>query len=56
MRTYRRRSGHDTWHFCRNCHLWPTVDYIERTQLTPPTTGELCNHCRAKVSLGFCIN
>jgi hypothetical protein len=51
---YRRRRIFDTWHFCRNCSLWPTEDYVE--QANKPTTGELCNQCRAKVSLGTCAS
>lgn len=49
---YRRRNGADTWHYCRNCTLWPTADYKE--QSTKPTTGELCNQCRSKDSAGTC--
>ena len=49
---YRRRNGHDTWHFCRNCTLWPTSDYKE--QENKPTTGELCNQCRSKDTAGEC--
>lgn len=44
--TYRRRKGKDTWHFCSNCSNWPTYDYDE--QHSKPTTGELCNECKAK--------
>ena len=49
---YRRRKGSDTWHFCRNCSLWPTGDYDTRS--SSPTTGELCNECKAKRSAGNC--
>jgi hypothetical protein len=52
MMAYRRRTGNDTWHFCRNCSLWPTTGYDERT--VKPTTGELCNQCRSKDSAGDC--
>ncbi|MDB5694482.1 MAG: hypothetical protein JWN21_25 [Sphingomonas bacterium] len=48
----KRKSGADTWHFCRNCTLWPTSDYSE--QSGKPTTGELCNQCRSKDSVGNC--
>jgi hypothetical protein len=51
-RRWRRRKGHDTWHFCSNCSLWPTSDYDERTD--KPTTGELCDQCRSKDSAGTC--
>lgn len=52
VRTYRRKRGSDTWHFCRNCTGWPTSDYEERT--TKPTTGELDNQCLAKERAGDC--
>jgi len=52
--TYRRRKGHDTWHFCRNCSNWPTSDYDEKD--TKPTTGELCNECQSKRDKGDCRN
>jgi hypothetical protein len=52
MRTYRRRRGSDTWHFCRNCSNWPTSDYVEQT--TKPTTGELDNEGQAKARAGDC--
>ena len=54
MRRYRRRKGHDTWHFCSNCSQWPTHDYDE--QANKPTTGELCNECKAKDANGNCAN
>jgi hypothetical protein len=51
--TYRRRSsGSDAWHFCRNCTLDPKLDYDARS--TEPTTGELCNQCKAKKKNGEC--
>ncbi|MBA7486649.1 hypothetical protein ES707_22210 [subsurface metagenome] len=50
--TYRKKKYSDTWHFCSNCTNWPTSDYDER--YTKPTTGELCNECRAKQNLGNC--
>jgi len=49
---YRRRKGSDTWHFCTNCSKWPTGYYEESS--TKPTTGELCNECRAKKESGNC--
>jgi hypothetical protein len=53
-RRYRKRkgSGYDTWHFCSNCSNWPTSDYDERSD--KPTTGELCDQCRAKDKAGEC--
>ena len=52
MPTYRKKKNSDTWHWCRNCHLWPTSDYDE--QHTKPTSGELCNHCISKDKAGMC--
>lgn len=43
---YRKRKGSDTWHYCHNCTLWPTVTYDSR--ISKPTSGELCNQCLAK--------
>jgi hypothetical protein len=53
MKTYRRRKDSDTWHWCKNCHLWPTSDYVEKTSSTRPS-GDLCNHCKAKEGSGDC--
>lgn len=50
--TYRRRKGHDTWHFGTNCSNWPLAGYDERT--SKPTTGELCNECIGKRNNGTC--
>ncbi len=50
--TYRKRSWGDTWHWCSNCSNWPTSDYDERS--TKPTSGELCNECKAKEATGDC--
>lgn len=48
----KRKDGTDTWHFCRNCTLWPQSNYDE--QQSKPTTGELCNQCRSKDAKGEC--
>lgn len=50
--TYRRRKGHDTWHFCSNCSNWPLGIYDER--VSKPTTGEFCNECLSKRRTGGC--
>jgi hypothetical protein len=50
--SYRRRKGHDTWHFCSNCSNWPTSDY--EVSYSKPTNGELCNECKAKRDAGNC--
>lgn len=49
---YRRRKGSDTWHWCRNCSQWPTVNYEE--QQSKPTTGEFDNECKSKDADGTC--
>lgn len=50
--SYRRRRGSDTWHWCRNCSNWPTSNYDE--QHHKPTSGEMCNECKAKDKAGTC--
>ncbi len=52
MATYRKKRGHDTWHWCTNCSNWPTSDYTESK--TKPTSGELCNECKGKENNGTC--
>ncbi len=56
MPTYRKRKGHDAWHWCTNCTNWPTSDYDEETHpgTERPNTGELCNQCRSKEKDGEC--
>lgn len=49
---YRKHKGKDTWHFCSNCSNWPTSNYDERP--AKPTSGELCNECKAKQAAGNC--
>ena len=39
-RPYRRLMWSTIWHFCRDCHYWPTDLYIERTE--DPDTGRPC--------------
>jgi uncharacterized protein (DUF433 family) len=50
--TYRRRRGHDTWHWCSNCSAWPANDYEEGS--SRPSAGEFCNECQVKQSAGNC--
>ena len=55
MPTYRRRTGHETWHWCRNCSNWPTDGFEE--QYVPggrPESGRLDNECLAKEREGTC--
>lgn len=49
---YRQAVGSDTWHWCSNCSRWPSNP--GKTSTTKPTTGELCNECRAKQANGTC--
>jgi len=51
---YRKLKGHDTWHWCRNCSNWPRVPGTYVEQPTKPSSGELCNECKAKQSAGTC--
>ncbi len=52
MAVYRKRNGKDTWHWCKNCSLWPKSDYKEAQR--KPASGELCNQCIAKEKRGEC--
>jgi hypothetical protein len=56
MPEYRRRKGHDAWHWCKNCSNWPTgtpgKDYD--SSQTKPTSGELDNECKSKEKAGNC--
>lgn len=53
---YRRRNNSDVWHFHTRCQHWPRAlestrpggRVFERHAKLKPTTGELCNECRAK--------
>jgi len=54
MKTYRKRIGHDTWHWCKNCSNWPETNYDEIKRDGRPTTGELCNECLAKENANTC--
>lgn len=53
MPTYRRRKDSDTWHWCRNYSNYPTGSDVE-TRSNKPTSGELCNECKAKEDRGEC--
>jgi hypothetical protein len=54
MPIYRRLKGSDVWHWCTNCSLWPTTDYIEVTRAGRPFGGKLDNECLAKETAGEC--
>ena len=49
---YRKRKDRDTWHWCSNCSNYPTTNYD--VSYTKPTSGELCNECKAKEKSGDC--
>lgn len=53
MAIYRRKSDSDTWHWCRNCSNYPTGLDV-KVSYTKPTSGELCNECKAKEDRGEC--
>jgi hypothetical protein len=46
MAEYRKLKTSDTWHWCKNCTKWPTKDYTSTH--FKPSSGELCNECKAK--------
>lgn len=50
--TYRKLLWSDTWHFCKNCHLWPRKNFKERRG--KPASGEFCDHCKAKSRCNNC--
>jgi len=55
MAEYRKRkTGTDTWHFCRNCSNDPKSNYDTRN--ARPTDGELCNECKSKEKAGNCTS
>jgi hypothetical protein len=54
MAEYRKRRGSDTWHWCRNCNNDPKSDYDSRRD--KPTSGDLCNECKAKDRDGNCTS
>lgn len=53
MTTYRRKKDSDTWHWCKNCSNYPSGTDVEKSY-TKPTSGELCNECKAKDASGNC--
>lgn len=52
-RVWVRRKDSDTWHWCKNCHLYPTGSDVI-TSNKKPTYGELCNHCDSKEDNNNC--
>jgi CheY-like chemotaxis protein len=43
---YRRNQESEVWHFCCNCSLWPSEDYVEQRHLLG--TDQVCNECIVK--------
>jgi hypothetical protein len=52
-RVWVRKKDSDTWHWCKNCHLYPTGSDVVKSD-KKPTYGELCNHCQAKEKASNC--
>jgi hypothetical protein len=51
--SYVQAPGSDTWHWCKNCTLYPSA--IGDTHAGGrPSSGELCNQCLSKERDGEC--
>lgn len=50
LKTFRRRVGHDAWHWRRTCSNWPKVvtRLVEEVVSATRPKGEACNECKAK--------
>ncbi len=48
-----RANERDTWHWCSNCSKYPSGSDVDKSS-TKPTSGELCNECKAKQASGNC--
>lgn len=46
-------KSRDTWHWRTNCSKYPTGSNVEKSS-SNPSSGELCNDCRAKENAGYC--
>jgi hypothetical protein len=44
---YIRKKSSDTWHWIRSCSNYPIGSDVV-TSTSKPTSGELCNQCKAK--------
>ena len=49
---YRRLAWSKIWHFCRDCHYWPTEHFIERAGR--PAREEHCYFCWLKEKWSKC--
>ena len=54
MRLYKRRKGHDTWHWCKECNDYPVMRSDVQATAYTPTTGQLCEQCKSKEEKGDC--
>lgn len=54
MSQYRRKNGSDTWHWCSNCSNYPTGAGTYDSRPDKPSSGDLCNECKAKRDAGNC--
>lgn len=56
MTTYYRKPKSDTWHWHPKCHflinLHESTSFTLRGRDRKPTSGDLCNECRAKTKKG----
>jgi class 3 adenylate cyclase len=50
---YVRKINSDTWHWCRNCSLYPTGQDVE-IHHGRPSSGELCKECHSQNMEGTC--
>ena len=53
MAVYKKKKGHDTWHWCTNCSKFPIGSDVD-VSYSKPTSGELCNECKSKEKEGKC--
>lgn len=52
MPKYVKGPGSDTWHWCTNCSRYPST--VADVSYSKPSSGELCNECKAKDRDGDC--
>ena len=54
MKLYKRRKGHDTWHWCKECSEYPTMRSDVQATAYRPLVGEFCQQCKSKEEKGDC--
>lgn len=47
MKSYVKKKGSDTWHWCKNCSNYPKGLNVDKSLLRP-SNGELCDQCKSK--------